>query len=135
MAATDDPIFLRLEGPTGREFRLTPARGKGFRRGKSETYVLGPAGDPDVNVAHPDLNDPTTAVLLADSIDRVALYKSMEPIPNVRGLGEMDDRVQIAAVSVELQCEGRPEPVHFERKQPFWLGLVCGLRIDLERAA
>ena len=135
MAATDDPMFLRFEGPSGREFRLAPSRGKGFRRGASETYVLAAADDPETNVAHAELNDPAASPLPAASLARVLLRKSMEPIPNVRGLGEMDDRVQIETISVEIETAGSSEKIRWERKGPCWLGLVCGLVVDLERVA
>ena len=135
MAATDDPMFLRLEGPAGREFRLAPRRGKGFRRGAAEAFVLGPPDDPETNVAHAELNDPAASPMAAKSLARVVLRKSMEPIPNVRGLGEMDDRVQIARVSVAIETAGTSEEIRWEREGPFWLGLVCGLAVDLERAS
>lgn len=132
MAATDDPVFLRLEGPTGREFRLAPARGRTFRRGSEEVFVLGSASDPETNVAHPEINDPNTSPIYARWIQRAVLYKGMEPIPNVRGLGEMDDRVQIERVTLELERAGDAHPICYERRGPFWLGLVCGLAVDLD---
>ena len=132
MAATDDPMFLRLEGPTGRGFRLAPARGRSFRRGQEEVFVLASPSDPDTNVAHAELNDPSTTPLYARWIQRAVLYKGMEPIPNVRGLGEMDDRVQIERVTLELERAGDDHSICYERRGPFWLGLVCGLEIDLD---
>ena len=94
-----------------------------------------PPEDPETNVAHPDLNDPSSAPLPAAALSRVVLHKDMEPIPNVRGLGEMDDRVQITTVSVEIHTQGSPEAIRWERNGTFWLGLVCGLAVDLERVA
>lgn len=131
MAGTDDPLFLELLGPGGREFRLGPARGKALRRGAQDEFVLAGPGDPDTNVAHPDLNDPSSPPLDASLVTGVCLRKGMEPIPNVRGFGEMDDRLQILAASVALHVAGEVEPRVFERDGPVWLGLLCGQRLPL----
>ena len=45
MAASDDPLFLGLAGPCGREFRLELARGRSLRRGAQDHYVLGSSRD------------------------------------------------------------------------------------------
>ncbi len=128
MAGSDDPLFLRLAGPDGRDFRLTLAKGRTLRRGDENVFAL---GGPEANVDHAELNDPTAPQLYAQGIERVELFKSMAPIPNVRGLAELDDRLQIDAAQVELHCEGLSEPRHFAREGPFWLGLVCGFGIEL----
>lgn len=135
MAGSDDPLFLELVGPGGREFRLDLAHGKSLRRGAQDEFVLAGPSDADTNVAHPDLNDPTAPPLDASLVVGVCLRKGMEPIPNVRGFGEMDDRVQLLAVSVDLHVDGEAEPRRFERKGPVWMGLVCGQRLPLAPAA
>lgn len=128
MAASDDPFFLRLTGPSGREFRLSLARGKGLRRGQEDVYVLaGSAGD--ANVAHPDLNDPTSPPLALSGITGAVLVKGLEPIPNVRGIGEMDDRLLIENATVEIRAG--TESLRFHRDGPIWLGLICGLSVAL----
>lgn len=134
MAATDDPFFLVLEGPGGREFRLQPARGAGLRRGGEDRYVLGAPQEPETNVAHPALNDPTAPPIDAAALAGISLRKGLEPIPNVRGLGEMDDRLQLAAAEVELHVEGEPKPRRWTLAGSVWLGLICGLRASLVRA-
>jgi len=134
MAASDDPLFLELLGPGGREFRLELAHGKALRRGKEDEFILAAASDPDANVAHPELNDPASPPLDASRVLGVCLRKGMEPIPNVRGFGEMDDRLQILEASVELHVEGDSEPRRYERQGPVWLGLVCGQRLPLGAA-
>jgi hypothetical protein len=134
LAGTDDPIFLGLRGPHGREFRLEPARGKGWRRGAEERFVLAGESDPETNVARPELNDPATPAIDAAAVAGVYLRKGLEPIPNVRGLGEMDDRIQLESVSVELHADGRPAPLRFARREPVWLGLVCGMKVDIPPA-
>lgn len=131
MAASDDPLFLELLGPGGREFRLQPERGRALRRGAVDEYVLAGKEDASTNVAHAELNDPRSPALDASRIVGVCLRKGMEPIPNVRGFGEMDDRLQILHARVELHVEGGPAPCVFEREGPIWLGLVCGQRIPL----
>lgn len=131
MASSDDPLFLRLVGPHGREFRLAPAAGRALRRDTEDVFVLGPAGASDTNVAHADLNDPTHPPTDARGIERVSLRKGMEPIPNVRGFAEMDDRLQIASAAVEIHVEGRPKTIQFRREGPIWLGLNCGLSLEL----
>ncbi len=131
MAGSDDPLFLGLRGHSGREFRLSLRRGKSLRRGAEDVYCLAAPDDPDVNVAHPDLNDPTSPSLDAAGLSSVFLRKGLEPIPNVRGLGEMDDRLQIMEAEVEIHAASLPKPRRFFRQGPVWLGLVCGLTVDL----
>ena len=131
MAASDDPLFLGLEGPEGREFRLAAAHGKALRKGGEDVFVLSDPDDPDTNVQFPKLNDPTAARVDPDSITGVYLRKGFEPIPNVRGFGEMDDRLQVENAEVELHGRGSPKPRRFARSGPFWLGIVCGLRANL----
>jgi len=135
LAASDDPLFLGVRGPQGREFRLALARGPYLRRGKEDAFVLAAADDPDTNVASPDLNDPTSPALDARSIEGVYLRKGLDPIPNVRALGEMDDRLEVVEVGVEIHARGEPKPLRFERRGPLWLGLVCGLQVEIPRAA
>jgi len=132
MAATDDPLFLELLGPGGREFRLEPAHGKAFRRGAQDEFVLGGPDDPATNVAHAELNDPAVPALDASRVVGICLRKGMEPIPNVRGFGEMDDRLQLLEAVVEVHVDGEPEPRRWERTGPVWLGLVCGQRLPLQ---
>jgi hypothetical protein len=132
MAGTDDPVFLGLRGPAGREFRLLLGKGKTFRRKGEERYVFGAPGDEETNVAHADLNDPTTPPLDAAGITGVYLCKRQEPIPNVRGFGEMDDRLQLDSVSVEIASTSGTR--RFERSGPLWLGLTCGLSCELAPA-
>jgi hypothetical protein len=132
MSGSDDPVFLRLQGPSGRDFRLHHAKGKNLRRGAKDVYVFGAADDPETNVRHPELNDPTQPTLHLAGIDRVVLVKAMEPIPNVRGLGELDDRLEIEHIEVEIHPAGGGEPKRYQRSGPIWLGLVCGLRLELE---
>ncbi len=131
MGGSDDPLFLGLTGPAGREFRLRFAHGRSLRRGAEDRFVLGAPDDPETNVAHPDFNDPTNPPLEADEIQRVYLRKGFEPIPNVRALGEMDDRLQVEEVEVEIHVQGRPKPRVFFRRGTVWLGLVAGLRIEI----
>jgi hypothetical protein len=135
LAASDDPLFLGLRGAHGREFRLALARGPYLRRGQEATFLLGAADDPDTNVASPDLNDPTSPAIDARSIEGVYLRKGLDPIPNVRALGEMDDRLELVEVSVEIHAKDEPKPLRFERRGPLWLGLVCGLQVEVPRAA
>ena len=134
MAASDDPLYLGLHGPCGREFRLEPRSGRARRRGHEDVYVLGQPDDPETNVEHPDLNDPTVPPIDAGSITGVYLRKGFDPIPNVRGVGEMDDRIEIAEVEVELESEGAVKAVRFSRSGPIWLGLVSGVRMELPRS-
>ncbi|MEE9606431.1 MAG: hypothetical protein V3U03_01730 [Myxococcota bacterium] len=133
MAASDDPLFLGLRGSSGREFRLHPARGRSLRRGADDHYVLGAPDDSETNVAHPELNDPTAPPLDAASVEGVFLRKGTEPIPNVRALGEMDDRLEIAEAEVEIHSEGQPKALRFARSGPIWLGLVCGQSVEIPR--
>lgn len=134
MAASDDPLFLGVRGVCGREFRLEFKKGRSRRRGKVDLYVLGSAEDPDTNVAHPEFNDPNTPVIAADSITSVYLRKGFEPIPNVRAVAEMDDRLEVLEASVETETQGGAQGPRFARKGPIWLGLVAGLRFELGRA-
>ena len=133
MAGSDDPVFLRLTGPAGRDFRLQLAKGRSLRRGAEDVYVLAPGSDPESNVSHPDLNDPTVPPLRAAGIEGVVLLKAMEPIPNVRGVGELDDRLEIMEVEVQIHAAGGAEPVRYRREGPIWLGLISGLSLELER--
>ena len=134
MAATDDPLFLGLRGPAGREFRLLPATGRALRRGGDDHFVIGAPDDPATNLEHPELNDPTSPALAAADVSGVYLRKGFEPIPNVRGRGEMDDRVEVAAAAVEISVEGRPKALRFARQGPLWLGLAAGLEMEIPRA-
>jgi hypothetical protein len=134
LAGTDDPIFLGLRGPDGREFRLELEKGKSWRRGALDRFVLGGPGDPDTNVARPELNDPAAPPIDAARLAGAYLRKGQEPIPNVRGMGEMDDRIQLETVEIEVHAEGRAEPLRFARREPCWLGLVCGLHIEIPPA-
>jgi hypothetical protein len=132
LAASDDPLFLGISGSCGREFRIEFARGRSLRRGAEDLFVLGSAQDAATNVKHAELNDPTTPILDAEAIEGVYLRKGTDPIPNVRGVGELDDRLEILGVAVEIHAEGRPV-LHFARRGPIWLGLAAGLRFDLAR--
>jgi hypothetical protein len=132
LAASDDPLYLGLRGPAGREFRLSPAKGHALRRGREDHYVLAAS---EANVEHPELNDPTRPLLDAGAVDGVYLRKGLEPIPNVRALGEMDDRLEVGGVTVEIAAEGLAEPLRFSRRGPFWLGLVSGLFLEIPPAA
>lgn len=129
MAATDDPVFLGLRGPAGREFRLGLAKGKSLRRQGEERYVFGSPGDGETNVANPELNDPTTPSLDAGHVSGLYVRKRQEPIPNVRGFGELDDRLQLDRVSVEIVSTNGTR--RYGRQGPVWLGLACGLSFDL----
>jgi hypothetical protein len=133
MSGTDDPLFLGLRGPTGREFRLKTAGGGSLRRGQEGHFVLGAPNDPAANVDQPELNDPTSPTLDADGISAVYLRKGLEPIPNVRGFGEMDDRVEVESVVVEIEVANEAAPRRFERRGPIWLGLACGFFFEIPR--
>ena len=134
MSGSDDPVFLRLTGPAGRDFRLDHAKGKNLRRGAEDVYVLGAKEDPETNVSHPDFNDPTRPPLRAGAIEGVTLLKAMEPIPNVRGVGELDDRLELEEIEVEIHAGGGAEPARYQRQGPIWLGLLAGFSLELERA-
>ncbi len=134
MAASDDPLFLGLRGPAGREFRLQPARGRSLRRGSEDHFVIGAPDDPATNLAHAELNDPTAPPLAATQVTGVYLRKGFEPIPNVRGHGEMDDRLEIAEIEVEIEAAGAPKAARFQRSGPVWLGLVSGLQLEIPPA-
>jgi hypothetical protein len=131
LAASDDPVFVGLRGHSGREFRLAPKSGRAWRRGASETYVLAPASGSENTVLHPELNDPTAPPIDANQVVGVYLRKGLEPIPNVRGHGEMDDRLEVERIEVEIHSEGLAEPLRFARTDTFWLGLVCGLVMEI----
>lgn len=133
LSASDDPVYLGIGGPQGREFRLALARGQYLRRGQEDVFRFGAAGDPAVNVAHAELNDPTDPAIDAAAITEVYLRKGLDPIPNVRALGELDDRLEIAEVEIELHVQGEPKPRRFARGGPIWLGLVCGLQLSVPR--
>lgn len=134
MAASDDPLFFGLRGACGREFRLQPARGRALRRGSEDCFVLGAPDDPETNVEHAEFNDPTNPALDAEEITGAYLLKGFEPIPNVRALGEMDDRLGLDHVEVEVSAEGESGPRRFARKGPIWLGLVSGLLLEIPPA-
>jgi hypothetical protein len=131
LSASDDPVFLHLRGPLGREFRLKHKRGKSLRRSAKDEFVFGAPDDPQTNVAHAELNDPTSPPLDAAEITGILLRKGLDPIPNVRGVGEMDDRLELIEAEVEIQVEGRPRPIRHHRRGPVWLGLVCGLHFEI----
>jgi hypothetical protein len=133
LAASDDPVFLSLRGPSGREFRLAFQHGKALRRGAEDRFVLGAPDDPETNVAHADLNDPTSPPLDAAQVTSVFVRKGFEPIPNVRAVAEMDDRLELVEAEVEIHVEGRPKPLRHHRRGPVWLGLICGLRLEIPR--
>jgi hypothetical protein len=134
MAASDDPLYLGLHGPCGREFRLELEKGHARRRGHEDLYVLGVPDDSETNVEHPELNDPTVPAIDAASVTGVYLRKGFEPIPNVRGVGEMDDRIEITEAEVELELEDAAKAIRFNRSGPIWLGLVAGVRFELPRS-
>lgn len=134
LAASDDPFFFGVRGPGGREFRLQPKRGRAFRRGSEDHFVLGAPDDPQANVEHPELNDPTRPALDAAEIHTVYLRKGFEPVPNVRAMGEMDDRLELAHVEVHVVVQGETEPRRFARAGPVWLGLVSGLLFEIPPA-
>ena len=133
LSASDDPAYLGIEGPLGREFRLALMRGPYLRRGQEDLFRFGSTDDPAINVANPELNDPTEPLLDAGSITGIYVRKGLDPIPNVRALGELDDRLEIAEIEVEVHVRGEPKPLRFAREGPIWLGLVCGLRLGIPR--
>jgi hypothetical protein len=133
LSASDDPVYLGIEGPFGREFRLALVRGPYLRRGQEDLFRFGSADDPAVNVASPELNDPTEPLLDAGSITGIYVRKGLDPIPNVRALGELDDRLEIAEIEVEVHVQGEPKPMRFARGGPIWLWLVCGLQLGIPR--
>ncbi len=133
MAGSDDPLFLGVHGAQGREFRIRFARGPSLRRGGEESFCLGSPNDPETNVANPGFNDPTAPAMDAALIQSVYLRKGFEPVPNVRGMGEMDDRLELLEAELTVHTSGRAKPLRFLRHGPIWLGLVAGLRLDLAR--
>ncbi len=132
MSGSDDPIFLRLMGPGGREFRLDSPRGRGFRRDSLTAFVLAGDDESEIHVEHPELNDPTSPRLPMSGILGVGLRKDLNPIPNVRGMAELDDRILIAEVEVEIHPDDDSPTQIYQRRGPIWLGLVCGLSLELE---
>jgi hypothetical protein len=132
MAASDDPLFLGLTGPCGREFRLELARGRSLRRGAADVYVLGSPKEASTSVKNAELNDPTCPALDAADVAGVYLRKGTDPIPNVRAVAELDDRLEVVEVAVSIHAEGVP-PLDFARRGPIWLGLAAGLRFELAR--
>lgn len=135
LAASDDPLFLGLRGACGREFRLNLARGKPLRRKASDHFVLAPPGDADANCASPELNDPTAPPLDIGAVEGVYLRKGVDPIPNVRAVGELDDRLELVEAEVVIHCADAPAPVRYLRSGPLWLGLNAGMLIELARLA
>jgi hypothetical protein len=134
LSATDDPVFLGLRGPAGREFRLALHKGKTLRRGSEDRFVFGSPDDRETNVAHPELNDPTQPALDLDQISSAFIRKGFEPIPNVRAVGEMDDRLEVLEAEIDFFVSGESEPVRHFRCGSLWLGLVSGLRFEVPRA-
>jgi hypothetical protein len=134
LSATDDPLFLGLRGPAGREFRLRLHKGKTLRRGSDDRFVFGSPDDRETNVAHPELNDPTQPALDLDDIASAFIRKGFEPIPNVRAVGEMDDRLEVIEAEIDFFVTGQSEPVRHFRSGSLWLGLVSGLRFEVPRA-
>lgn len=112
--------------------RLELARGRSLRRGAADLYVLGSPKDAATNVKHAELNDPCAPALDAAEIQGVYLRKGNDPIPNVRAVGELDDRLEVSHAAVVIHAEGGP-PQHFGRRGPLWLGLAAGLRFELAR--
>jgi len=133
LSATDDPVFLGLRGAAGREFRLALHKGKTLRRGSENRFVFGSPDDRETNVAHPELNDPTQPALELDGIASAFIRKGFDPIPNVRAIGEMDDRLEVLEAEIEFFVSGQSEPVRHFRSGPLWLGLVSGLRFEVPR--
>lgn len=133
LAASDDPLFLGLRGPCGREFRLSFAQGKPLRRKASDHFVLGPPSASDTNCASPELNDPTHPALDAAAVTGVYLRKGLDPIPNVRAVGELDDRLELVEAVVEIHRDGA-SPLRYARQGPIWMGLNAGMQIDLAPA-
>ncbi len=134
MAASVDPLYLGLHGPCGREFRLELQKGRARRRGHEDLYVLGQPEDPETNVEHPEFNDPTIPPIDAASVTGVYLRKGFDPIPNGRGVSEMDDRIEISEAEVEIESENAAKAIRFQRTGPIWLGLVAGVRFELQRS-
>jgi hypothetical protein len=134
MAASDDPLYLGLRGPEGREFRLAFARGRSLRRGSEDRFVLGAPDAAETNVAMPELNDPGRPALQVEAVEGAYLRKGFDPIPNVRAVGELDDRLEVIEAELEIHVAGRTKPVRFQRSGPIWLGLVSGLYLELARA-
>ena len=133
MSGSDDPLFLGLTGASGREFRLKLAKGRALRRRQEDLFVLGAPDDPETNIDEAEFNDPTHPALACGEVASVYLRKGFEPIPNVRGVGEMDDRIELIEAEVDIYAEGRPKPVRHRRRGPIWLGLISGTRLEIPR--
>ena len=131
MAASDDPIFLGLRGTHGREFRLRLKTGKMLRKGKQDHYILGSPDDDQTNLAQAELNDPTVPAIDVETITSAYIRKGFEPIPNVRAIGEMDDRLLIEVAEVDVIAEG--QTVCFARSGPIWIGLASGLLFEIPK--
>ena len=131
MAASDDPIFLGLRGPYGREFRLRLKKGKILRKGKHDHFILGSPDDDQTNLEQAELNDPTVPALEAETITSAYIRKGFEPIANVRALGEMDDRLLVELAEVDVIAEG--QTIRFARTGPIWIGLASGLLFEIPR--
>lgn len=81
-------------------------------------------------MAHAEFNDPSEPAIDLDAISEVCIRKGLEPIPNVRGVAELDDRLQIMFAEVELMsADGTSRS--FQREGPIWLGLMSGLWMQL----
>lgn len=131
LAASDDPFFLGLAGPGGREFRLRLAKGKSLRRKAEDRFVLGPPSHPETNVEQAALNDPTVPALDPSEITGVYLRKGTDPIPNVRAVGELDDRLELS--EAEVRIHAGDTSMRYFRSGPVWLGLSSGMQIELAR--
>ena len=67
----------------------------------------------------------------ADGITGAYLRKGLDPIPNVRAVGELDDRLELVEAEVTIHFPGGPR--RYLRRGPLWLGLVTGMQIELAR--
>ena len=85
----------------------------------------------ETNLASPELNDPTVPAIDAARIEGVYLRKGVAPIPNVRAVGELDDRLELRHAEVDIHSEGEEAPRRFVVEGPIWLGLNAGMMLDL----
>ena len=120
------PGFTRLL--FGDEFN-----GTALDRGHWCTRLPSGGGAPLSEAGHPEFNDPTAPPIDAASVTGVYLRKGFDPIPNVRGVSEMDDRIEISEAEVEIESESAAKAIRFQRTGPIWLGLVAGVRFELQR--